>query len=180
MQGPGGYKKGGFSTELPDCFKSEAISGRVLPKPICLLSHNTHLTFVSLPLQADMKEQLFACFCICFSLAQTGHRVNVCNFPAVIVIFILVGAVAYFTAGVGFIVWAIISLYVRVKFREIYGMDDGFNWGYDCCLSLFCNPCTLAQMRIHVEAGEKGFFSKPDVIEELSLPATPAAPDAKV
>ena len=43
----------------------------------------------------------------------------------------------------------------------------------DCCLSLFCNPCTLAQMRIHVEAGEKGFFSAPDVIEELSTVKAP-------
>ena len=53
----------------------------------------------------------------------------------------------------------------------------------DCCLSLFCNPCTLAQMRIHVEAGEKGFFSAPDVIEELSTqaaaPAVKAPDDAK-
>ena len=64
-----------------------------------------------------MKEQLFACFCICFSLAQTGHRVNVLQFPAVIVIFMVIGAVAYFTGGFGFLVWAIISVYVRVKFR---------------------------------------------------------------
>merc|ERR1711871_78578 len=112
--GPGGYKKGDFSTELPDCLKTE------------------------------LKEQLFACFCICFSLAQTGHRVNVLSFPAVICSFICVGVAVYVTSGLGFVFWAVISTYVRVKFREIYGINDGFNWFYDCCLSLWCNPCTLA------------------------------------
>jgi hypothetical protein len=36
----------------------------------------------------------------------------------------VIGAVAYFTGGFGFLIWAIISVYVRVKFRYCFALNS--------------------------------------------------------
>lgn len=104
-----------------------------------------------------MPNCLMVTFCPCVSLAQVLSRLGMMNFTTALLMSLLLGALAAFTGGIGYIVFAIWIWSARSKTRERFQIPGGSCEDY--CAACCCGCCALAQIATHIKSYQAGSCS---------------------
>ncbi|KAE9332106.1 hypothetical protein PF008_g15102 [Phytophthora fragariae] len=97
---------------------------------------------------------LMVTFCPCVSLAQVLSRLGMMNFTTALILTLLLGVLAAFTGGLGYIVFAIWIWSARSKTRERFQIPGGSCDDY--CAACCCGCCALAQIATHIKSYQPG------------------------
>ncbi|RLN88873.1 hypothetical protein BBJ28_00007311 [Nothophytophthora sp. Chile5] len=104
-------------------------------------------------------------FCPCVTHAQISARLGMASYwCALVTLFILI----VMTGGTVHVILFVWIWYLRAQTRERFQIPGGCI--RDCCASLFCPCCTLAQMATHLKSYKPGScdFGPPDTLPPYS------------
>ncbi|RLN96881.1 hypothetical protein BBJ28_00024521 [Nothophytophthora sp. Chile5] len=104
-------------------------------------------------------------FCPCVTHAQISARLGMASYwIALVTLFILI----VMTGGTVHVILFVWIWYLRAQTRERFQIPGGCL--RDCCASLFCPCCTLAQMATHLKSYKPGScdFGPPDTLPPYS------------
>eukprot|EP00644_Phytophthora_capsici_P016566 jgi/Phyca11/123878/e_gw1.52.294.1 len=122
---------------------------------------------------------LMAAFCPCISVAQISARLGVTTYTCALFGLVLLFSFTCGLAHVSLFVWiwqlrtvhVILFIWIwkaRSLTRERFQIPGGFC--RDCCASLLCPCCTLAQIATHIKSYKPGScdFGPPDTLPAYS------------